>query len=253
VVLRVNSPGGSGSASDAIWNAVRLTKAEKPVVVSMGDYAASGGYYISMGADRIYAQPGTLTGSIGVFGGKMNLAGLYAQVGVQLHTTQRGAYANLLSSTSDFTDAERAKFRTFLETFYDIFVEKAAEGRDMTRDELHAVAQGRVWTGAQALERGLVDELGGLDAAVAHAASLARERGAEADAEVRIVRFPERKGFVDQLIEELTGESQDAAARAAVASLPLPAARDTLAALSRLERVLADPAAALLPGDLTIQ
>ena len=253
VVLRVNSPGGSGSASDAIWNAVGLTKAEKPVVVSMGDYAASGGYYISMGADRIYAQPGTLTGSIGVFGGKMNLAGLYGQVGVQMHTTQRGAYANLLSSTSDFTDAERAKFRTFLETFYDIFVEKAAEGRDMTRDELHAVAQGRVWTGAQALERGLIDELGGLDAAVAHAASLARERGADADAEVRIVRFPERKGFVDQLIEELTGESQDAAARAAVAALPLPAARDTLAALSRLERVLADPAAALLPGDLTIR
>ncbi len=200
VVVRVNSPGGSGSASDAMWREVALTKEKKPVIISMSDYAASGGYYMSMGASHIFAEPGTLTGSIGVFGGKMNLSGLYGQVGVTMHTSQRGPYANLLSSTSDFTEPERAKFRRFLETFYTTFVTKAAEGRGKTYEELHAVAQGRVWTGEQALERGLIDELGGLDDAIAKAAELANV----SPAETAIVRIPERKAFLDQLLEDLS-------------------------------------------------
>jgi protease-4 len=117
-----------------------------------------------------------------------------------MHTSQRGPYANLLSSTSDFTEPERAKFRRFLETFYTTFVTKAAEGRGKTYEELHAVAQGRVWTGEQALERGLIDELGGLDDAIAKAAELANV----SPAETAIVRIPERKAFLDQLLEDLS-------------------------------------------------
>ncbi len=261
VVLRVSSPGGSGSASDAIWREVVRTRDEKPVVVSMGDYAASGGYYISMAANHIYAEPGTLTGSIGVFGGKMNLAGVYQDFGVHLHTDQRGDYANLLSGTSDFSEAERVKFKAFLAGFYDIFITKAAEGRDMDKEALHAVAQGRVWTGAQALDKGLVDELGGLDDAIAKAASLASVE------DYGIQRIPERKGLIDQLMEELgnTGDDEESvqsalpdSALAGVAAAQLSAlpagARTSLAGLSRLERVLGgNGVAAMLPGDLDLQ
>ncbi len=249
VVLRVNSPGGSGSASDAMWHAIELTREKKPVVVSMADYAASGGYYVSMGASWVLAEPSTLTGSIGVFGGKMNLAGLYDKAGLTLHTSQRGRYAQLLSSVSDFDPAEREKFRSFLQGFYDIFVSKAAAGRGMSVEDLHAVAQGRVWTGAQALERGLVDELGGLDAALAKAAALS---GSDAS-DLRILRYPERKGFLEQLMEQLTNPDADAAARVALlrdAGLNQPL--DALAGLVALERVLDGQVAALLPGQLQV-
>ncbi len=252
VVLRVNSPGGSGSASDAIWREVVLTRDEKPVVVSMGDYAASGGYYISMAANHIFAEPGTLTGSIGVFGGKMNLAGVYEDFGVHLHTDQRGKYANLLSGTSDFNDDERVKFKGFLAGFYDIFVTKAAEGRNMDFDAVHAVAQGRVWTGTQALEHGLVDELGGLDMAVDKAAALANVD------EYALQRIPERKGLVDQIMEELSnpgGDEDSMESRLfapALAELPLPA-RVSLGSLERLDRVLSgNGVAAMIPGDLQL-
>lgn len=253
VVLRVNSPGGSGQASDAIWRDVALTMEAKPVVVSMGDYAASGGYYISMGASRIFAEPGTITGSIGVFGGKMNLAGAYEKVGVTLHTEQRGRYANLFGSTSDFDEQERQKYRDFLAGFYTTFVTKAAEGRGMTYDELHAVAQGRVWTGEQALGHGLIDELGGLDAAIAHAAT---EAGL--DGEVRILRMPERKGFLDAMLEELSnpeeaGEATLAPGAAALQALPVDV-RAGLGALERLDRVAgAGGAITLLPGAPTVR
>lgn len=248
VVLRVNSPGGSGQASDAIWRDVGLTQEVKPVIVSMGDYAASGGYYISMGSSRIFAEPGTITGSIGVFGGKMNLAGAYEKVGVTLHTEQRGRYANLFGSTSDFDELERQKYQEFLSSFYTTFVSKAAEGRETTYDALHEVAQGRVWTGEQALELDLIDELGGLDAAVAHAAS---EGGIEGD--VRIVRMPERKGFLDALLEELSNpedaaESSLQPGAAALQAIPEDV-RAGLGAVERLERIAGGGGAiALLPG-----
>jgi protease IV len=252
VVLRVNSPGGSGQASDAIWREVERLREDKPVVVSMGDYAASGGYYISMGADRIFAEPGTITGSIGVFGGKMNLSGAYEKVGVHLYTEQRGDYANLFSSTSDFADNERAKYKDFLQSFYDTFVNKAAEGRGTDYDVIHEVAQGRVWTGQQALERGLVDELGGLDAAIAHAAELGGLENSD-----RVLRIPERKGFIDAMLEELTnpedGGSADARAVAAMEAIPADI-RAALSEVSILEKVVGPSggAIALLPGAPTI-
>ncbi|MEN9786413.1 MAG: signal peptide peptidase SppA [Pseudomonadota bacterium] len=249
VVLRVNSPGGSGLASDNIWHAVeRLKAAGKPVVVSMGDYAASGGYYIAAGADRIVAEPGTLTGSIGVFGGKMNVAGLYDKLGITLHTWQRGAVAGLLSPTSDFSELERAKFRAFLEGFYETFLTRVAEGRGMQRDAVHAVAQGRVWTGAQALDRKLVDELGGLDVAIARARELAK---IPADESLTLRRLPERRTLFEQLLADVEGKG---GARLAVDPMAMdPALRDAVGGFVALSRVLDHGGvAAMLPGRLHI-
>ena len=243
VVLRVNSPGGSGLASDNIWRAlVRLKEAGKPLVVSMGDYAASGGYYIAAPGDWIVAEPNTLTGSIGVFGGKMNLGGLYEKVGITTHTWQRGQMSNIFSPIADFSEPERAKFREFLTSFYEVFLSRVGEGRKMDREAVHAVAQGRVWTGAQAKERGLVDELGGLDVALRKAEELA-ELGD--DVEVLFERFPHRKTFIEQLSEDL-----------AESELPLeaqiPAVRKAWSRLETLDRVLADGGvAALMP--LTVE
>jgi protease IV len=251
MVLRVNSPGGSGGASDNMHREIALTREKMPVVASMADYAASGGYYVAMGTDWIVAQPSTLTGSIGVFGGKLNMHGLYEKAGVSTHTTQRGAYANLLSSDSDFDEAGRARFRTFLQGFYDKFVSKAAEGRSMSIDEMHAVAQGRVWTGRQALDRGLVDELGGLDRAVAVAAEKA---GVDVNT-VRLVRYPERKGFLDELLEELTDpESNAGEAALADALLPTTDLQAAVGDLNLLERVLGQGGvAAILPGRVDVR
>jgi protease-4 len=202
VVLRVNSPGGSGLASDNIWHAIQTLRGEKPVVVSMADYAASGGYYIAMGTDRIVAQPGTLTGSIGVFGGKMNVRGVYEKLGMQLYGYKRGELADLFSSTSDFSEPGRDRFRAYLESFYQLFLERAALGRGMEVEAMHEVAQGRVWTGAQALERGLVDDLGGLDVAIEHARELA---GVEE--ETGILRLPRQRTFIDELVEDMQSAS----------------------------------------------
>jgi len=198
IVLRVDSPGGSGTASDAVWREVSLARRKKPVIASMGDYAASGGYYLAMGADAIVAEPGTITGSIGVFSGKFSLRGLYGKLGVSQETVRRGRHATLFSSGAPWTDEERAKVRGLNRTFYETFVAKAAEGRKRTPGEIDAVAQGRVWTGAQALEAGLVDALGGLDAAV----RVARERARIAKGqEVQLLVLPKRKGFLESLME----------------------------------------------------
>jgi len=245
VVLRVNSPGGSGMASDDIWNQVLALKAEKPVVVSMGDYAASGGYYISMPADRIVALPTTITGSIGVFGGKMNLAGLFEKAGVTQFEYSRGARSDLLSTVEDFDPEDRALFRSFLHTFYDTFLHKAAEGRGMTKEDMHAVAQGRVWTGVQAVENGLVDELGGLHDAIRIAAELANI------SEYKVDRLPERKGFLDQLLDEMANPDS-AAVRVQIPGLPQQLS-GPIRALFVLEQVLVDGGvAAMLPGQLDI-
>lgn len=245
VVLRVDSPGGSGSASDAIWRAVERVQEKKPVVVSMGDYAASGGYYISAGANYIYAEPGTLTGSIGVFGGKLVIGGVYDKIGVTTYTYERGSYASLLSGTHLFTDDDRAKFRTFLESFYQIFLGRVADGRKMSKEDVHAVAQGRVWTGEQALDRHLVDELGGLDDAIAKAAELG---GAKAD-DVEIRRLPERKGFIDALIDEIQHP------KASIdPSMLTPELREALGEAQRLDAALSgDGVAAMLPTPIEIQ
>jgi protease-4 len=216
IILRVDSPGGSGTASDAVWREVQLARRAKPVVASMGDYAASGGFYVAMGADAIVAEPATITGSIGVFSGKLSLRGLYAKLGISQETVSRGANASLFSSYEPWSEAERAKIREMNQAFYDTFVSKAAEGRKKTPAEIEAVAQGRVWTGREALDGGLVDALGGLDAAV----RLARERARiPAGQDVRLVVLPEAKGFFETLMERQEEDVQVRALGREAASL----------------------------------
>ena len=249
VVLRVSSPGGSGQASDDIWDAVNRLKAVKPVVVSMGDYAASGGYYISMNADHIVAEPTTITGSIGVFGGKMNFAGLLAKAGVTQHAFSRGNRSDILSPSSDFDEDDRRVFRSFLNHFYTVFIDKAATGRGMTPEAMHAVAQGRVWTGAQAVEHGLIDALGGLGDAVEKAAELA-ELGPGYDIE----RLPKTKDFFEQLMEEMA-QTPDAATAPRIMSGAVPAPlREPMRIAWLLEQLTANGAAvAMIPGPVEIR
>ncbi|MFM7059495.1 MAG: signal peptide peptidase SppA [Planctomycetota bacterium] len=171
IVLRVDSPGGSALASDLIWRA--LESSGKPVVASMGDVAASGGYYISMGAEAIFAEPGTVTGSIGVLGGKIALEGLMNKLGVTTSVISRGKNSGVMSMTTGFTDSERTAMQRMLNETYDQFTRKAAAGRRMEHAALEALARGRVYTGRQAKEIGLVDHLGTLADAIAHARQLA--------------------------------------------------------------------------------
>jgi protease-4 len=187
--MRVDSPGGSAVASEVIWREVsRLRESGKPVVVSMGDLAASGGYYISCPANVIVALPSTLTGSIGVLGGKMVVDSLLDRIGVNTGSVQRGARAFMYSARKGFSEDERARFGVTIDAIYDDFVGKVAVGRKRPVADIEAVARGRVWTGRDALEAGLVDELGGLRDAI----RIARERaGLPDDAPVLgAVRIP---------------------------------------------------------------
>jgi protease-4 len=207
IVLRVDSPGGSGTASDVIWREVSLARSSKPVVVSMGDVAASGGYYISMSSDAIVAQPATITGSIGVFGGKFSIHGLYEKLGITKEILARGERAAMFSEYRPWTDDERDRIRTLMVSFYRDFVGKVAHGRKKSYEDVDAVAQGRVWTGSDALQHGLVDRLGGMDVALA----LAKEKARIAlDQEVNVVILPERKGFFDLLVERQEEGALDA-------------------------------------------
>jgi protease-4 len=184
IVFRVDSPGGSYVASDTIWREVVLArKAGKPVIVSMGNVAASGGYFVAAPATVIVAQPGTLTGSIGVVVGKPVIGDLLDRLGIGLGSVEQGAHARMFAPTRDFTEDEWTRVNHFLDRVYDDFVGKVAEGRDLPRERVDSMARGRVWTGADAHERGLVDELGGLNLAL----ELARKKsGLAADAPVRV-------------------------------------------------------------------
>lgn len=198
IVLRVDSPGGSGTASEVIWREVQLARRSKPVVVSFGDVAASGGYYVAMGADAIVAQPGTITGSIGVFSGKFNLHGLYDKLGITKELLLRGRRAAIFSEYRPWNEDERARIRELNVAFYEDFVKRAAEGRRQSYEALDAVAQGRVWTGVEARRHGLVDRLGGLDAAL----DLVRERaGLGKGRDVAVVVLPERRGLLETIFE----------------------------------------------------
>ncbi|MGB1276120.1 MAG: signal peptide peptidase SppA, partial [Nannocystaceae bacterium] len=174
IVLRVNSPGGSANASEQIWAAVREAKAKKPIVVSMGNVAGSGGYYIACNANKIFALPDTMTGSIGVIGGKLAIGKALDNVGINTFAMSKGKQAQMWSPFNVWTDSERATVRKMMEHTYDVFVTRVSEGRGKTFDEVHAVAQGRVWTGADALKHGLVDELGSLEDALAEARELGK-------------------------------------------------------------------------------
>lgn len=173
VVFRVNSPGGSAYASEQIWKAVVDLKAKKPVVVSMGDVAASGGYYISCGASKIIAQPNTLTGSIGIFGMFPNFEGLTKKVGLTFDHVKTNKYSDFGDVTRPMREDEKVILQSYIENGYDTFLTRCSEGRGISKDSIDMIAQGRVWTGNQALKIGLIDELGGIDKAVEEAAKLA--------------------------------------------------------------------------------
>ena len=194
VVLRIDSPGGSVQASDDIWREVKRLADEKPLIVSMSDLAASGGYYIAAPAHRIVAQPSTLTGSIGVFGGKLNIGGLFNKAGVNIETVTRGAHAGMMSPYRDFTSEELQRYQQQVDAWYQLFVRRVSDGRGMSFAEVDSVGQGRVWTGLDAWERGLVDSLGGLETALA----IARESaGLEADGPIEVLPRVQRHWYED--------------------------------------------------------
>lgn len=200
IILRINSPGGAAVASDIIWREVTLATSDKPVIASMSDVAASGGYYLAMPADVIVAQPATLTGSIGVVGGKLAMGGAFDKLGITVETVSDGRMAEMNSIVTPYSDDARVRVQAQIDAIYDAFVTRAAEGRAMTREAIEAVAQGRVWTGRQAREVGLVDELGGLRTAV----TLAKDRaGIAADEEVTLVVYPRPRTFLEVLSRSL--------------------------------------------------
>jgi len=211
IVLRIDSPGGSTVASDAIWRELMIAKKERtdrPIVVSMGDLAASGGYYIAIPAQMIVSQPSTLTGSIGIFGGKFVTGGLYEKLGAHIEAASVGKHAEINGPMRPYNAEELKKLQEQLQAFYDQFVEKVAESRHSTPEKIDALAQGRVWTGRQAKQNGLVDELGGLDRAVAIAKQNAK---IAADSDVELVVYPPRKSFYELLSDQFSGSSDSLA------------------------------------------
>ncbi|HYN84856.1 MAG TPA: signal peptide peptidase SppA [Pyrinomonadaceae bacterium] len=252
IVLRVDSPGGGSYPSDLIWQAVEKAKEKKPVVASMGDLAASGGYYVSMNANRIVAQPSTITGSIGVFAGKPVIKGFYDWIGVSTEYVLRGENAGMFRETEPFTDKERERFESLVKSFYyDDFLPKVAKGRGKDVEYIDSVAQGRVWTGAQAKERGLVDEFGGLDRAVEVAKELA---GIPADKSVRRVIYPAPRTFFERFFD--TEGAAEAKARreqqALLNSLPEDMRRAFRYARV-FDRMKHGEVMAMLPFELTIE
>ena len=202
VVIRVNSPGGSALASDVIWREVMLTREVKPVIASMSDYAASGGYYIAMGCDTIVAEPSTITGSIGIFMTMFNLEKfLDNKLGITTDVVNTGGYSDIYTFTRSLTEGERQILQSNVNEGYEDFVTKAANNRNMTVEDLKKIASGRVWSGQQAQENGLVDMLGGLDDAIEVAVNAA---GIADDYKVRY--YPRQKSFFEQVKEEFSSD-----------------------------------------------
>jgi protease-4 len=251
IVIRVDSPGGSSLASDIIWHAVEVAKAKKPVVISMSDVAASGGYYIAMNANKIVAQPSTITGSIGVFAGKPVVKGLYDWLGISNEYILRGKHAGLFRESEKFTPEERAKFEELIKnTYYGEFVPKVAKGRNKTPEYIDSIAQGRVWTGAQGMERGLVDEFGGLDRAVEVAKDLAK---IPKDKGVHRVIYPYPQTFIQELFNENDEAHVQAKQQQAVLSV-LPAdTRRALRYLRVLELMKRGETSLMMPFDIEIK
>jgi protease-4 len=252
IVIRVDSPGGSALASDLIWHAIEMAKAKKPVVVSMGDVAASGGYYTACNANKIVAEPATITGSIGVFMGKPVVKGFYDWLGVTNEYVMRGKNAGIFRETEKWTPEERDKMvQQTNSIYYENFVPKVSKGRGKTDEEVNTLGQGRVWTGTQAKERGLIDEFGGLEKAIAIAKQLAE---LPADKDVRRVVLPEPRPWLESLFEN--DDSQDASTRRAQAALlqSLPAdVRRSFRYASLLDHMQKGEAMLLLPYELDIK
>jgi protease-4 len=221
---------------------------KKPIVASMSDVAASGGYYIAMGTDKIVAAPSTVTGSIGVVGGKLALKGLFDKVGITTETIERGKNSGLFASSSKFSDSQREVVKRMMEDVYGQFTEKAAEGRKMPVEKLRALAGGRVYSGRQAKENGLVDQLGTLHDAIIEAKKLA---GLEADAEVRIQVLPEPTNFFESLFGDLEAEKEVRIQRSIEGLAPemVNVARKA----ARLRQAFDRPAALVMPFELEIR
>ena len=203
IIFRIDSPGGSALASDLIWQAVSQAKKIKPVVVSMAGVAASGGYYIASNATKIVAQPATLTGSIGIVFSLPNVQGMLDKFGVSTETLERGRYARLFDPSKGWSPEERQQVHRLLEKLYHTFTSRVSEGRGLSIEEVDRIGRGRVWTGGQAKDLGLVDQLGGLDTAL----RVAREEaGIPAEMGVRLVFFPRPKHLWETLLEHLTGQ-----------------------------------------------
>jgi protease-4 len=207
ILFRVDSPGGSYVASDTIWReVVNAHQAGKPVIVSMGDVAGSGGYFVAMAADKIVAQPGTITASIGVLGGKMLTSGLWNKFGLSWDEVHNGANATMFTGTQDYTPAEWARFEAWLDRVYVDFTGKVAEGRKLPKEKVLEIAKGRIWSGQDAKNLGLVDELGGYDTAL----KLAKKAGGipESD-EVKIVVYPRPKTILQTLLQRGGADSSE--------------------------------------------
>ena len=244
IILRVDSPGGSALASDLIWRALEAT--HKPVVASMGDTAASGGYYISMGADAIFAEPGTLTGSIGVLGGKIALDGLMKKFGITTSVIQRGKNSGVMSSVAAFSDSERETMQQMLNTVYEQFTQKAAAGRHMEYATLEALARGRVYTGRQAKEIGLVDQLGTLADAVAYTRKLVGDEAGK----LELDDLPKAQSPLEMLMGQTAPAGQPLAELAAL--LP-ESARPALRHFSVLRQIADEPVLLILPFDVRFE
>ena len=252
IVLRVDSPGGSGLASDIIWHAVEAANQKKPVVVSMSDVAASGGYYISASAAKIIAQPSTITGSIGVVAGKPVLRGFYDWLGISNEYVLRGKNAGMFRETEKFSDDERAKFEAWIKTtYYEDFVPKVAKGRNKDAQYIDSVGQGRVWTGGQAKDKGLVDEFGGLDKAIEVAKQLAK---IPADKGVERVILPYPTTFLQELLSggSENSNTQVEQQRAVYAALPEDARR-TLRYMQLMDRMKNGETMLVMPFDIRVK
>lgn len=265
VVLRVDSPGGSALASEIILNAAKRLAEAKPLIVSMGNVAGSGGYYISCGAETIFADPSTITASIGVLGGKVVTTGMWDKLGVNWYPVQRGAMAGMLSSAAPFSDTERAKLRDYLETVYGIFKQHVTEARgERLTKPVDEIAGGRVYTGAQALELGLVDKLGGLDEAIKYAAAQA----GIGEYDIRVI--PEPLNIFDWLMggSEKEDEYADARSQSGLRLLDAPLLRSilpilgrtdplrakaTIQALERIELLANDGVLMMMPSEIVIR
>jgi len=241
IIFRIDSPGGSALASDLVWRATQRAREKgKPVIASFSDVAASGGYYVACGADRIVSQPATLTGSIGVVVLRPVLAGLFEKLGVGVEAMTRGEHADLLLGSRRLSPRTRRWLRADVRDAYQTFVGRVAEGRELTPEAVDAIGQGRVWTGAQAFDVGLVDALGGLRTAVLEAKSAV---GLDADADVVLISYPPPKSLAEQIADAL-----GASVRATLPSLSLPS---TVRQLALTLQVLPAGTPLLIPPGLT--
>lgn len=252
IVMRVDSPGGSALASDLMWRELELVK--KPFVISMGDVAASGGYYIAMGADKIFAEPGTITGSIGVVGGKLATQGLFDKIGINTSIITRGKNAGVMSMTTPFSDSEREAMQGLMNDIYKQFTTKAATGRKMDHEKLEKLARGRIYTGLQAKELGLIDEIGTLADAIAEAKKLA---GLKADEKLEKLELPKPVSPFESLFGPIDANARMQAAQSQWLRTTLneisPDLQQHLGAMEIFTRLAKEPRLVLMPFRISVK